>query len=297
LIAPDFAIGGKSDEFITHEIQLEIAFEVICQLDMAEERRNLLVGEQSLRHFLNAQVVFVELDMGMDEIEIHMTVTSIPSHTLPTPSIVSSANYTSWVPTKVQSNGVNAHMLDAMIVQRIVPCFCTSGVQGATSVIAKRRRVMSSPAGSGRLIKVKMELCRSARLAAKIKEGFNKPLDPGGEVEKGMILDLSLYKSLAPTQDCLPTPEIQLYIVINVVSYFFAGKEARSLLVREHSLRVFILDQIFSLYEVLELRLVPHIIKVLLAHKLVVASQLDIDKLVDVQSNVDCNPGVGVALL
>jgi hypothetical protein len=36
---------------------------------------------------------------------------------------------------------------------------------------------------SSGLIK-KMELHRSTRLAAKSKEGFNKPLGPGGEVEK-----------------------------------------------------------------------------------------------------------------
>jgi hypothetical protein len=48
LVVLDFGADGESDEFITPEIDLEIAFEVICQLDMAEERISLSTGEQSL---------------------------------------------------------------------------------------------------------------------------------------------------------------------------------------------------------------------------------------------------------
>jgi hypothetical protein len=85
------------------------------------------MGEQSLHKFLKTQVVYLELDMRMHETETHMPVASIASCTLPTPSAVAPAGYTSWA-TKVQSNGVNAHKLDAMVVQRIAPCICTSGV-------------------------------------------------------------------------------------------------------------------------------------------------------------------------
>jgi hypothetical protein len=49
------------------------------------------------------------------------------------------------------------------------------------------------------------------------------------------------------TKDTLPTPEIRLHIVINVVSRLNAVEEARSLLVEELSLREFLLDQILSL--------------------------------------------------
>jgi hypothetical protein len=132
------------------------------------------------------------------------------------------------VPTKAQSHGVIAHKLDAMVVQCLVPCVCAGvfqseknemamkrhasrhdmswsdemvawcnkscvyacGVEGATSVMAKRRCGMSSPAGLGGLIKVKMELHQGARLAAENKEGINNPIDPGGLV-KAMISGLS----------------------------------------------------------------------------------------------------------
>jgi hypothetical protein len=70
-VAPDFATGGESDDFITPEIQLEIAFKVICQLDKTEER-SLLAGEQSLLELLKAQVVSLKLAAGMHEIEVHM---------------------------------------------------------------------------------------------------------------------------------------------------------------------------------------------------------------------------------
>jgi hypothetical protein len=102
---------------------------------------------------------------------------------------------------------VIAHKLDAMVVQCIVPCVCAGvfqsgknemamkrhasrhdmswsdemvarcnkscvyacGVEGATSVMDKSRCAMSSPAGLGGFIKVKMDLRWSARLAAKNK--------------------------------------------------------------------------------------------------------------------------------
>jgi hypothetical protein len=81
LVVLDFGADGESDEFITPEIDLEIAFEVICQLDMAEERISLSTGEQSLHKFLKTQVVYLELDMRMHETETHMPVASIASCT------------------------------------------------------------------------------------------------------------------------------------------------------------------------------------------------------------------------
>jgi hypothetical protein len=50
----------------------------------------------------------------------------------------------------------------------------------------------------------------------------------------------------APPCICLLTPQIQLHIGINVVSRLNATEEERSLSVEEHSLREFLLGQIFS---------------------------------------------------
>jgi hypothetical protein len=72
-------------------------------------------------------------------------------------------------------------------------------------------------------------------------------------------------------------PEIQLHIVINVVSRFNVVEEARFLSVEDQSIRVFPMDQILFLHEVLELWLVPHIIKDLLDREMVAGPLLDKD--------------------
>jgi hypothetical protein len=48
-------------------------------------------------------------------------------------------------------------------------------------------------------------------------------------------------------EDSLPTPEIRLRFVINVVSRLSVVEEFRSLSAKEISLRKFVLDQILSL--------------------------------------------------
>jgi hypothetical protein len=48
-----------------------------------------------------------------------------------------------------------------------------------------------------------------------------------------------------PPSGCLSMPEIKLHVAINVVSHLNVVEEARSLSVKYHSLREFLLDQIF----------------------------------------------------
>jgi hypothetical protein len=48
-----------------------------------------------------------------------------------------------------------------------------------------------------------------------------------------------------PPSGCLSMPEIKLHVAINVVSHLNVAEEARSLSVKDHSLREFLLDQIF----------------------------------------------------
>jgi hypothetical protein len=72
-------------------------------------------------------------------------------------------------------------------------------------------------------------------------------------------------------------PEIQLHIVINVVSRFNVVEEARFLSVEDQSICVFLMDQILFLHEILELWLVPHIIKDLLDREMVADPLLDKD--------------------
>jgi hypothetical protein len=73
-------------------------------------------------------------------------------------------------------------------------------------------------------------------------------------------------------EDTLPTSEIQLHIATNVVSRLDAVVEAMSLLVEELSLWEFILDQILSLQELLELSLVPSCVEELLDRELVTST-------------------------
>jgi hypothetical protein len=69
-------------------------------------------------------------------------------------------------------------------------------------------------------------------------------------------------------EDTLPTPEIRLHITINVVSWLNVTEVARSLSIEELSLREFLLNQIISLQELLELSLMPRCIEELLDREL-----------------------------
>jgi hypothetical protein len=63
--------------------------------------------------------------------------------------------------------------------------------------------------------------------------------------------------------------EIQLHIVINVVSCLNATEGFRSLSVEEVSLHEFLLNQILLLQESLESSLVPHVVEELLGREVV----------------------------
>jgi hypothetical protein len=69
--------------------------------------------------------------------------------------------------------------------------------------------------------------------------------------------------------DSLPAPEIQLHIIINIVSRLNAVEDFSSLSVKELLLHEFLLDQILFLQESLESCLVPRVIEELLCAKLV----------------------------
>lgn len=141
LVTSEFAAGAEFDDLVTPEIQLEIAVEVIYQLDMAEQRRLLSTNEQSLREFLKSQVASLQQELGIQEIHDRTPVATVAHCALLTPFCVTSKSCAFDLPIKVDPKlDMYARKMEAMVVQSNLPC---AGGQLATKVLTMQESLTS----------------------------------------------------------------------------------------------------------------------------------------------------------